>query len=62
MQGGGASVWIVGKSSTVTESDKPAASAEGVRLLRDGVMRRGEAYSVWAVGSGTYSFASHRQF
>jgi hypothetical protein len=51
------SVWVVGKSASVTESGKPAAVAEGVRLLREAT-RSGEAYSVWAVASGSYSFVS----
>ena len=53
------SVWLVGEAETVTESGKPAAAAEGVRLLREAT-RHGDAYSVWAVGSGSYSFSSHR--
>ena len=53
------SVWIVGKADTVMESGKPAAVADGVRLLR-ATTRHGQAYSVWAVGSGTYFFSSHR--
>lgn len=53
------SVWVVGISASVTESDKPASVAEGVRLLREAT-RSGEAYSVWAVASGSYSFVSRR--
>ncbi len=52
-------VWIVGKSNTVTESGKPATSAEGVQFVREAI-RQGEPYSVWAVGSGSYTFSSHR--
>ena len=52
-------VWIVGKSDTVTESGKLATSAEGVQFVRE-AMRQGEPYSVWAVGSGSYTFSSHR--
>ena len=52
-------VWLVGRSSSVTESGVPASQAVGVRFLSE-VTRRGEAYSVWAVSSGTYFFSSHR--
>jgi hypothetical protein len=52
-------VWIVGRSDTVTESGKVAISAEGVQFVRE-AMRQGEPYSVWAVGSGSYTFSSHR--
>ena len=54
------SVWVVGKSASVTESGKPAATAEGVRFRREAT-RRGEAYSVWEVASGSYAFSSHRE-
>lgn len=53
------SVWLVGKAATATESGKPAAAAAGVQLLRE-TTRHGAPYSVWEVGSGSYSFASHR--
>ena len=53
------SVWVVGKAATVTESGMPVAGAQGVRLLREAT-RRGEVYSVWVIGSGSYTFSSHR--
>ena len=53
-------VWIVGTSDTVTESGKPATAAEGVQFVEE-AMRQGEPYSVWTVGSGRYTFSSHRQ-
>ena len=52
-------VWIVGKSHTVTESGHPAGDVEGVEFLKDEI-RRGEAYSVWLVSSGSFTFSSHR--
>jgi alpha-L-rhamnosidase len=49
-----ATVYIPAESaSTVTESGKPADSAEGVRFLK---MERGAA--VYEIGSGAYSFTS----
>jgi alpha-L-rhamnosidase len=49
-----ATVYIPAEStSTVTESGKPAGSAEGVRFLK---MERGVV--VYEIGSGTYSFTS----
>ena len=49
-----ATVYVpAGSAESVTESGRPAASAEGVSFLR---MDAGEA--VWAVGSGNYRFTS----
>jgi alpha-L-rhamnosidase len=49
-----ATVYVPAKEeSGVTESDKPAAKANGVKLLR---MENGAA--VYEVGSGSYQFQS----
>ena len=53
------SVYVVGKSTSVTEGGTPAAAAEGVRFLREAT-RSGETYSIWQVASGSYAFSSHR--
>jgi alpha-L-rhamnosidase len=51
-----ATVYIpAAEASTITESGKPAATAEGVHFLR---AEQGEA--VFEIGSGSYSFAAPR--